>query len=127
MLVVFWSLPIAEDCLAGAKIVFSLAHRTTAALSECVLEHVLDACQFLGSFAAIALRQSSIFPAYKHNLGDAKAKHILLHAIIYSEKATLVPAGNLLKTTERSLGHHDLCMLPSVDKRIEMNAVAYVS
>lgn len=64
-----------------------------------MLEHTLDACQFLGSFAAVVLQQSSIFPAYKHDLGDAKAKHIILHTIVYSEKATLLPAEGLLKTT----------------------------
>lgn len=74
------------------------------ALSGCVLEHMLDACQFLGSFTAIALQQSSIFPAYKHNLGDATAKHIL-HAIIYSEKATLVPA-------EAVKNHREIFRLP---------------
>lgn len=77
-------------------------------------------------FAAIALQQSNIFPAYKQNLGDAKAKHIILHTIIFSEKATLVPDEGLLGT-EICSGCPDLCLLSSVDKSIERNAVACIS
>jgi len=54
---------MAEDCLVGAKIkpVFSLTGRTRAALSALAFEHMLVACRFLDSFAAVALKQSNMF------------------------------------------------------------------
>lgn len=68
--------------------------------------------------------EQRFFPAFKNNLGVAKTKYILLQALIYSERATMIPAGSLLKTTQKSSGWPDLCMLSSVQESIDRNAIA---
>lgn len=110
----------------GAKIrpVFSLSGRTRTTISGLVFEHVrclpISRQYCCYSFKA----QQCFFQAFKNNLGVTKTKYILLHALIYSERATLILAGSLLKTTQKSSGWPDLCMLSSVQKSIDRNAVA---